>query len=238
MDFPRDYLQRSLSLDHDSQDHGQGLLTYRWPITYDRAKSLTKPRLLVLLSLLQCVAPFTGWLRCPDKYWAQAADHTSYGAQPMPQPSCPQNLPLMTCCLTIMDQLWCFSSISAHWGSHANCISGLPVQPKDPHGSHSLHSAGYIHYTEFFLAKAGARLWEPTPGDSQCSLEAILWLFYFTIQTPIEPSFMILEKMRRKVENTFVEQGFCRLNLSLSKPKLTAQLSEAERHQCQDTQPG
>ena len=144
-------------------------------------------------------------IRCPDKHWAQAAcSHllpwsTAYATAFL----FPESTILHSWLgvLQFMDH-WQLFPISAHRGSHANCISGLPVQPKDLHGSHSLHSAGYIQYTEFFLTNSRLDFGNPSQETSQCSLKPYFDFFYFTIPTPIEPSLMTWKKMRRKVENT------------------------------------
>lgn len=161
------------------------LLTYRWPITYDRAKITNKAKALGSPGLLQCVALLL-MIRCPDKAEPKQLIHF-HGAQPMPQLSCPRIYHSWLAVLQFMDHWAAFLHFSTHWGSHANCISGLPVQPKDPHVvvTHCIVLAIFITLNS--SAQRQARLWEPTPGDFPVLLEAILWLFLLTIQTPIEP---------------------------------------------------
>lgn len=175
-------------------------------------------------------------IRCPDKYWAsKQLIHTSMEHSLCHSLLVPRIYHLWLAVLQFMDH-WQLFSISAHWGSHANCISGCLFSRRiHMVVTHCIVLAIFITLNSSWPRQV--RLWEPAPGDFPVLFEAILWLFLLHYTNSHWALIYDLEENEKKGGKHLWEQGFCRLNLSLSKPKLTAQLSEAERHQCQDTQP-
>lgn len=183
---------------------------------------------------------------CSLYWWSDALISTElkqlihtyfHGAQPMPQPSCPQNLPSYTHDL-LSYNLWITDSFSPF--QHTE----VPMQT----ASQGCLFSQRIHMTVthcIVLAifntlnsswPTAARLWEPIP-DFPVLFEAILWLYLLYYINSHWALIYDLEEDEKKGGKHLWEQGSCGLNLSLSKPKLTAQLCEAERRQCQNTQP-